>query len=95
MSGGLIVMFVLWVVVGALTGWVVPLLARSKPPYGLIVDVVVSVVVMILVGLMDWFIIPAMFPTWGGPIVFVAALLEPFFSVLVVLWLMRWWKRRR
>jgi uncharacterized membrane protein YeaQ/YmgE (transglycosylase-associated protein family) len=94
MSGALIVMFVLWIVIGALAGWIVPLLAKSKPPYGLAVDLIVSIVVMILIGLGDWFIIPAMFPQFGGLILSVAALAEPFIGVLVALWLMRWWKRR-
>ncbi|MBU0493980.1 MAG: hypothetical protein KKA73_30140 [Chloroflexi bacterium] len=94
MSGALIVMFVVWIVVGALAGWLVPLLAKSKPPYGLAADLIVSIVVMIVIGLGDWFIIPAMFPQFDGLIKFVAAILEPLTGVLIALWLMRWWKKR-
>jgi hypothetical protein len=87
MVGNLFVAAIL-IVIGALTGWGIPLVAKSPRPYGLMGDVVLSVLSMLVTGLAEWlFILPAL--NFTGWLAIVAAIGDPWFLALFVLWLMR------
>ncbi len=79
------------IVVGVLTGWLAPKLFKSKPPYGLGVDMAASVLCMVALGVPEWlWILPAFgmgFET--GWLRLVASVGDPFFLALIVLWLLR------
>jgi hypothetical protein len=87
MVGNLFVAAIL-IVIGALTGLGIPLVAKSPRPYGLMGDVVLSVLSMLVTGLAEWlFILPAL--NFTGWLAIVAAIGDPWFLALFVLWLMR------
>lgn len=90
---GLIIWLGIWIVVGLLVGALASSVAKSEPPYGLTVDIVASVLMMIVVGLGDYYVLPLLGIT--GVIRFVATILEPLASTVLVLWLLRVIKRRR
>ena len=84
---------VIWIVIGLLVGALASVVARSEPPYGLGVDIVASVLTMVVVGLGDYYVLPLLGIT--GAIRFAATVLEPLAGVVLVLWLLRYIKRRR
>ena len=87
MLGNLVVAVIL-LVVGVLTGWGIPLAAKSSRPYGLLGDVLASALTMLVLGLAEWvFILPALGIT--GWMAMAIAIGEPWFLALIVLWLMR------
>jgi len=90
---GLVIWLVIWIVIGLLVGALASVVARSEPPYGLAVDIVASVLTMVVVGLGDYYILPLMGIT--GALRFAGTVLEPLVGAVLVLWLLRYIKRRR
>jgi len=90
---GLVFMIAIWVVIGVLIAALAPSIFKGERPYGDTADYVASIVATILTGLLDWYILPLM--NIEGALRFVAALIEPPLMALVVLWLMRYLKRRQ
>ena len=89
----IIIWFIIWVVVGLLVGALASMVTKSEPPYGLAIDVGVSVLTMVVVGLFDYYILPLIGIT--GALMFAVSILEPLLSAMLVLWLLRVIKRRR
>jgi len=84
----LIMLFLVWIVGGALIGWSVPKLFKSEPPYGLAVDLLASILAAVLLGVVEWsWILPAL--GFTGPLKLAAALGDPLGLSLIVLWLLR------
>lgn len=75
------------VIIGVLTGWIAPMIVKSRRPYGLAGDVIAGIIVM-LFGLVEWiWIMPVFdFAEWLD---ITACIGDPFAGVLIVLWLMR------
>ena len=90
---GLTFMIAIWVVMGVLIAALAPNIFKGERPYGDTTDYVISVVATIIIGLMDWYILPELNIT--GALRFVVALIEPPLAALFVLWLMRYLKRRQ
>jgi hypothetical protein len=85
---GTLFVAVLLTVVGLLTGWGIPLAAKSSRPYGLMGDVVASALTMLVAGVAEWaFILPALGSK--GWMALAIAVGDPWFLALIVLWLMR------
>jgi uncharacterized membrane protein YeaQ/YmgE (transglycosylase-associated protein family) len=84
----IIVLLAIWVV----TGLVVALLASSiwkgERPYGELVDYGLSIVLAVLVGLVDWYLVADFF-NFEGALKFVLAVGEPPFVSLIGLWILR------
>ncbi len=79
---------ILLTITGLLTGWGIPLAAKSPRPYGLLGDLLASTLTMLVLGLAEWvFILPALGIT-GWPAL-VIAIGDPWFLALIALWLMR------
>lgn len=85
---GLVVMFAIWIVLGLLAGALAGPIWKGRRPIGVAGDYLVAVVVTILVGLADWYLIPAWLGL-EGPLKFAAAVVEPALSGLVALWIVR------
>lgn len=84
----LLILFMAWIIGGALIGWGVPKLFKSEPPYGLGVDILVSVLAAIILGVPEWlWILPAM--GFKGVIALVAAIGDPLGLSLIMLWILR------
>lgn len=76
------------IIIGVLTGWGIPLAAKSQRPYGLMGDILASVLAMLAWGLAAWvFVLPAL--NFTGWLAIVAAIGDAWGLALVVLWLMR------
>jgi len=94
MSSSLIILFFIWIVMGLGLGYYAPSIFKGDRPYGVNGDVIVSIITAVVVGLMDWYIVPMIFPNMGNAMLFLAAILEPLLVVLLLLWLMRYIKNR-
>ena len=75
------------VLVGVLAGWLAGLIWKNKRPIGISGDYITAILTAILVGLMDWFVIPAM--GFSETIKIIGVLTEPFLGALLVLWIIR------
>jgi uncharacterized membrane protein YeaQ/YmgE (transglycosylase-associated protein family) len=89
----LVILFVIWIVMGLGFGYYADSIFKGDRPYGLNGDLVAGVLSAVAVGLLDWFVVPVLFPNFGNALIFLAGILEPLVSVLLVLWLMRYMKR--
>ncbi|MFQ6014894.1 MAG: hypothetical protein ACE5NP_05580 [Anaerolineae bacterium] len=83
-----IILTVVLLVVGVLTGWLVPKIFKSEPPYGPGVDIGACVVSTVGLGLIEWlWILPML--GFKGWIKLGAAIGDPWGLALIVLWLLR------
>ena len=85
---GTTVIAIVLVIVGLLTGWLAPAAVKSRRPYGIAGDIIVSVLIMVVLGLAEWlWIMPALnITSW---LAIVATIGDPVALALIVLWLMR------
>ncbi|HEY53452.1 MAG TPA: GlsB/YeaQ/YmgE family stress response membrane protein [Caldilineae bacterium] len=90
----LVILFIIWIIMGAGLGYYATSIFKGDRPYGVNGDLIAGILTAIVVGLMDWFIVPMVFPNFGQGMIFLASILEPLLSILIVLWLMRYIKNR-
>jgi uncharacterized membrane protein YeaQ/YmgE (transglycosylase-associated protein family) len=90
---GIVIWLGIWILLGLLVGALASLVLAGDPPYGLEVDILVSVATMIVVGLGDYYLLSLM--DISSSIRFLIAILEPLTSAMLVVWLLRVIKRRR
>jgi len=81
-----VVMLILLVIVGLLIGWLLPVVFKSRRPYGLTGDLIASVAAMLVFGVLEWFWLLLSHPVWFK-ILF--ALIDSAFGAAIVLWIMR------
>ena len=74
-------------VVGLLMGYIAGLIWKDNRPIGVRGDYIAAIISAIVMGLIDWFLIPAM--GFGDAIRLIGVILEPPASALIVLWLIR------
>jgi uncharacterized membrane protein YeaQ/YmgE (transglycosylase-associated protein family) len=82
-----VILFLFLILIGGLIGYLAGPLWGDKRPWGLGGDLAVALVCSIGVGLLDWFVVPAMgfsVTTRNLAIVF-----EPALAALLVLWVVR------
>jgi uncharacterized membrane protein YeaQ/YmgE (transglycosylase-associated protein family) len=73
------------VVIGALLGYLAGPLFGEPAPYGLTGDLVIGIATCVLVGLLDWFVIPAL--GFSDRLKYLGVAIEPAIFALLVLWL--------
>jgi uncharacterized membrane protein YeaQ/YmgE (transglycosylase-associated protein family) len=83
----IVILLVVMVVVGLVVGWVAGLIWKENRPIGVQGDYVVAVVTAVIVGLLDWYVIPAM--GFSQSLVYLGLALEPALGALLVLWIIR------
>lgn len=83
------ILLIVWIVLGVLTGWLVPRLFKSKPPYGVGVDILASVLSLVGLGLVEWLWMLDALGFRRGWIKLAAAIGDPWGLALLVLWLLR------
>jgi uncharacterized membrane protein YeaQ/YmgE (transglycosylase-associated protein family) len=83
----LIILIAAMVVVGLLVGWIAGLIWKGKRPIGVRGDYITAVITAIVVGLVDWFVIPAM--GFSENLRNLGVAMEPALGALLVLWLVR------
>jgi len=82
-----IILVLAMAVVGALLGWLADRIFKGERPRGLSGDVLAGVITTIAIGLLDWFVIPAM--GFKQTMVLFGVIFEPAIGALLVLWLLR------
>lgn len=75
------------VVVGLIIGAVAGLIWKENRPIGVAGDYLVSILVAVIIGLIDWYVIPAM--GFSDTLKYLGVLFEPALGSLLVLWLLR------
>jgi uncharacterized membrane protein YeaQ/YmgE (transglycosylase-associated protein family) len=83
----ILILIVIMVIVGLLMGWVAGFLWKGKRPIGVRGDYLAAVITAVAVGLVDWFVIPAM--GFSPSIKYLGVALEPALGALLVLWIIR------
>jgi uncharacterized membrane protein YeaQ/YmgE (transglycosylase-associated protein family) len=83
----ILILIVAMIVVGLVIGWLAEAIWKDNRPIGVQGDYVAAVVTAVVVGLIDWFVIPAMGFSTGLRNLGVA--LEPALGALLVLWIIR------
>jgi uncharacterized membrane protein YeaQ/YmgE (transglycosylase-associated protein family) len=75
------------VVVGAIIGAVAGLIWKNDRPYGAAGDYLISIITTVLIGLIDWYVIPAM--GFSDTMRNLGLLIEPALGAIIVLWIVR------
>jgi uncharacterized membrane protein YeaQ/YmgE (transglycosylase-associated protein family) len=83
----IVILILAMLVVGLVIGWLAGPIWKGKRPIGVRGDYLASVITAVAVGLLDWYVIPAMGFSEG--LKYVAVALEPALGALLVLWIIR------
>ena len=75
------------VVVGLVIGFLAGPIWKNKRPIGVQGDYIAAVITAVVIGLVDWFVIPAM--GFSDTIKYLGVALEPALGALIVLWIIR------
>ena len=83
----IVILIVAMIVAGLIAGWLAGPIWKNKRPIGVQGDYIAAVITAVVVGLMDWYVIPAM--GFSISLRNLGVALEPFLSALLVLWIIR------
>jgi uncharacterized membrane protein YeaQ/YmgE (transglycosylase-associated protein family) len=83
----IIILVVIMVVVGLVIAALAGALWKNERPAGMLGDVAAAVITAIIVGLMDWYVIPAM--NFSDTMKYLGVAIEPALGALIVLWAIR------
>lgn len=83
----ILILIVAMILVGLVIGWLAPKIFKGEQPYGASGDYIASVLSTVIMGLIDWFVIPMIISS--ETIKFIGVATEPIAAALIVLWLMR------
>jgi uncharacterized membrane protein YeaQ/YmgE (transglycosylase-associated protein family) len=83
----LVILIVVMVVIGLVIGALAPKIFKGEAPFGSRGDYIASVLSTVIIGLMDWFVIPAM--GFSDTMKYLGVALEPALGAVLVLWLIR------
>ena len=75
------------IAVGLLMGWIAGFIWKDNRPIGVSGDYIASVITAIVLGLIDWFVIPAM--GFSDNMRNLGVAMEPALGALLVLWIIR------
>ena len=83
----ILILIVAMIVVGLIIGWLAGPIWKNKRPMGVRGDYIASVVTAVVIGLLDWYVIPAM--GFSETMKYLGVAMEPALGALLVLWLIR------
>jgi uncharacterized membrane protein YeaQ/YmgE (transglycosylase-associated protein family) len=83
----IIILIVIMAVVGLIMGAVGGMIWKDNRPIGVRGDYLAAMLTAVAVGLLDWFVIPAM--GFSDTMKYLGVALEPALGALLVLWLIR------
>ena len=83
----IVILVIIMLVVGLIMGWIGGLIWKDKRPIGVAGDYIAAVITAIAVGLLDWFVIPAM--GFSDTMKYLGVAIEPALGALLVLWVIR------
>ena len=82
---GLLIGFL--VIAGLLMGYLAGVIWKQERPLGMNGDLGIGVLVTLLIGFLDWFLIPAL--GFSNDLKYLAVAIEPAIGALIVLWIIR------
>lgn len=83
----IVILVAAMILVGLLMGWVAGFIWKDNRPIGVQGDYIASVITAIVLGLIDWYVIPAM--GFSDSLRNLGVALEPALGALLVLWIIR------
>lgn len=83
----IIILVIVMIVVGLIMGVVAGLIWKDNRPIGISGDYIAALITAVVVGLLDWFVIPAM--GFSDTMKYLGVALEPALGALLVLWIIR------
>jgi len=83
----IIILIVAMIVVGLIVGWLAGPIWKDNRPIGQQGDYIAAVITAVVVGLLDWFVIPAM--GFSDNLRNLGVAMEPALGALLVLWIIR------
>jgi len=83
----ILILIAAMVAIGLIVGLIAGLIWKDNRPIGVGGDFIVAIISAIIVGLLDWYIIPAM--GFSNTIKLIGVVLEPPLGALAVLWIIR------
>jgi uncharacterized membrane protein YeaQ/YmgE (transglycosylase-associated protein family) len=83
----IVILLIAMVLVGLLMGAIASLIWKENKPLGAAGDYVVAVISAVLIGLLDWYVIPAM--GFSDTMKYLGVAMEPALGALIVLWIVR------
>lgn len=75
------------IVAGLIAGYLAGIIWKDERPIGVRGDYMVAIVSAILIGLLDWYVIPAM--GFSVTLKYIGIASEPLLGALAVLWIVR------
>jgi uncharacterized membrane protein YeaQ/YmgE (transglycosylase-associated protein family) len=87
----IIILLVAMIVVGLIVGWLTGPIWKNKRPIGARGDYIAAIITSIAIGLLDWYVIPAM--GFSDNLRNLGVAIEPALGALIVLWIIRAAKR--
>jgi uncharacterized membrane protein YeaQ/YmgE (transglycosylase-associated protein family) len=87
----IVILVIAMIVVGLIVGWLAGPIWKNKRPIGVRGDYIAAVATAVAVGLLDWFVIPAM--GFSQTMKYAGVAIEPALGALAVLWVIRVAKR--
>lgn len=87
----IVILIVAMIVVGLIVGWLAGPIWKNNRPFGMRGDYIAAVITAVAVGLMDWYVIPAM--GFSNNLRNMGVAIEPALGALLVLWIIRIAKR--
>ena len=83
----IIILVVAMVIVGLVIGVIAGAIWKDDRPIGVQGDYIVAVISAVVIGLLDWYVIPAM--GFSDTIKYLGVVTEPALGALAVLWVIR------
>ena len=83
----ILILVIAMVVVGLLVGAIASLIWKDNKPFGTAGDYVIAIISAVIIGLIDWYVIPAM--GFSNTLKWIGLATEPLFGALIVLWIVR------
>lgn len=87
----IVILVIAMAVVGLLVGAIASLIWKDNQPFGAAGDYVIAIISAIVIGLLDWYVIPAM--GFSNTLKWIGIATEPALGALIVLWIIRRAKR--
>ena len=83
----ILILVVAMILVGLLVGFLAGLIWKENRPIGVQGDYLAAIITAVAVGLLDWFVIPAM--GFSATMRLLGVIFEPALGALLVLWVIR------
>jgi len=82
-----VILIVAMIIVGLIIGWLAGPIWKGKRPIGASGDYAAAIITAVVIGLVDWFVIPAM--GFSSTMKVLGVAFEPALGALIVLWIIR------